>query len=128
MIKQSENQFHTMFIKTYGRIYEKHAKIFKNMFTLLTKYYTNTNVNLDSEFTEFFTDLYVKIFLELNSQYTFTDEYQKCVALQMETVNPFGDIPRKLIIEVQRSFTAARVFIQSLVTASEISRTIAEVS
>uniref|UniRef100_T1KRY2 Glypican n=1 Tax=Tetranychus urticae TaxID=32264 RepID=T1KRY2_TETUR len=126
LLKNSENGFHTMFTRTYGQRYEKHARLFSNMFTLLTKYYSYNNVNLDSEFTKFFTDLYQKIFIELNNHYIFSDDYLKCVAAHMETINPFGDIPRKLVIEVQRSFTAARVFIQSLVTASEISKTVAE--
>lgn len=126
LLAHSENGFHTMFTRTYGQRYEKHSRLFSNMFTLLNKYYSYNNVNLDSEFTKFFTDLYQKIFLEFNNQYIFGEDYLKCVASHMETINPFGDIPRKLVIEVQRSFTAARVFIQSLVTASEISKTVAE--
>ena len=68
------------------------------------------------------------MFQELNMQYSFTDEYMKCPQNYMHLLNPFGDVPKKLIIEFQRSFNAAKVLSQSIKSASGIIKSVKEVS
>lgn len=117
-----------MFTRTYGQLYHKHSSLFTHLFEVLRSYYDTNSVNLETEFGLFFTNLYQKIFQELNFQYSFTDEYMKCPQTYMHLLNPFGDVPKKLIIEFQRSFTAAKVFSQSIKSASDLIKSVKEVS
>ncbi|CAM4315691.1 unnamed protein product, partial [Lepidochelys kempii] len=56
----------------------------------------------------------------LNPQYQFPPEYLECVARQGEALRPFGDVPRKLRLQVTRAFVAARAFVQGLATGRDV--------
>jgi hypothetical protein len=90
------------------------------MFQQLEQYYSNGGIELPKVLDSFFQRLYSKMFQVLNGQYTFDDEYLRCVSDKMEDLKPFGDIPKKLKIEVQRSFVATRTFVLSMQGASEV--------
>ncbi|XP_053212011.1 glypican-6-like [Panonychus citri] len=126
LLENSKYGFHSMFTRTYGQLYHKHSSLFTHLFEVLRSYYDTNSVNLETEFGLFFTNLYQKIFQELNFQYSFTDEYMKCPQTYMHLLNPFGDVPKKLIIEFQRSFTAAKVFSQSIKSASDLIKSVKE--
>jgi len=116
-----------MFLVTYGLLYERYAHIFKQIFTNFETYYNKGNFDLGEAFNNFFQILYQTMFQVLNSQYLFNDKYLECASRQMDELKPFGDSPKKLIIEVKRSFIATRVFVQSLIGGSDIIKSILEV-
>ena len=120
LLKTSKRDFHTMFLQTYGLLYERNSFIFTEMFQELEKYYSNGGIDLNKVLDSFFRRLYSKMFQVLNAQYTFDDEYLRCVSEKMEDLKPFGDIPKKLKIEVQRSFVATRTFVVSMQGASDV--------
>lgn len=109
-----------MFTDTYGLLYQRHATIFTDMFHKLETFYTSGNVKLNEVFDSFFHLLYSKMFQVLNSQYTFDESYLSCVSEKMEEMKPFGDHPKKIKLEVTRSFIATRAFVQSMIEASNI--------
>ena len=55
------------------------------------------------------------------------EDYLDCVSKQMETLRPFGDIPRIMKMIVTRTFVAARSFVQGLVVSGEVVRKVSQV-
>ena len=51
-----------------------------------------------------------------------------CVADNMDTIRPFGDVPRKLASSVKRSLVAARALVKALKTGHEIANQMTKVS
>ncbi|XP_013775184.1 glypican-6-like [Limulus polyphemus] len=127
LLDKSQKDFHDMFSRTYGVLYEQNAFIFKSMFDELRKYYLSGGVDLTEALDGFFSRLYLKMFQVLNAQYTFDDYYLKCVEDQMDNLKPFGDVPRKLTTEIKRSFVATRTFVQALSVGRDIVRDVLEV-
>lgn len=51
-----------------------------------------------------------------------------CVSKHMDDLNPFGDVPKKLSIQIKRSFVATRTFVHALSVASDAARNLHNVS
>lgn len=116
-----------MFLQTYGLLYERNSYLFTDLFKDLEEYYSNGGVNLGEALDGFFQRLYQKMFIVLNSQYTFDKAYLQCISENMDKLKPFGDIPDKLKIEVKRSFIATRTFIQALGYGKDVVRNMMKV-
>ncbi|XP_013163296.1 PREDICTED: glypican-6-like [Papilio xuthus] len=71
LLKVSREEFHNMFKRTYGMIYEQHSYVFEQLFEQLQNYYTRGDTNFDKMMDDFFGILYEKMFTVLNSQYSF---------------------------------------------------------
>ena len=71
MLSNSKRDFHYMFKKTYGILYERNSDVFTGFFKDLEAYYENGNVDLEEALRKFFSRLYQRMFTVLNSQYTF---------------------------------------------------------
>ena len=74
MLNKSKRDFHIMFTKTYGIIYEQNSYVFTDFFKELEKYYSKGQVDLTEVMDDFFTTLYQKMFTVLNAQYTFNEK------------------------------------------------------
>lgn len=120
LLTQSKRDFHEMFKRTYGIIYEQHSYVFTDLFEELERYYARGNVALADALDNFFSVLYQKMFTVLNAQYQFEETYLRCVSEHMEELKPFGDVPHKLSIQLKRSFVATRTFAQALSVASDV--------
>lgn len=123
LLKKSKKDFHDMFLKTYGMLYEQNSEVFTDLFQSLEKYYSWGQVSLSDALDGFFTTLYQKMFTVLNAQYTFDQKYLGCVSEFMEELQPFGDVPRKLSLQIKRAFVAARVFVWGLIVGREVVKT-----
>ena len=64
----------------------------------------------------------------LNSQYTFDSLYMSCVSENMQELQPFGDVPRKLSSSVKRSLVAARALVRALKTGHEVANLLTKVT
>lgn len=73
LLSQSKSEFHDMFKRTYGVIYEQNSYVFSDLFNDLESYYLRGNVDLTEALDRFFNVLYQKMFIVLNSQYKFDD-------------------------------------------------------
>lgn len=120
LLALSKREFHSMFQKTYGIIYEQNAYVFADLFGELEKYYTNGRVDLVKSMDLFFNKLYQKMFTVLNSAYSFDTTYLNCVGENMKELKPFGDVPDKLSIQIKRAFVATRTYVNSLTTAANV--------
>lgn len=56
------------------------------------------------------------------------EDYLECVSKQMETLRPFGDVPRALKVSVTRAVLAARSFVQGLAVSGEVVRKVSQVN
>ncbi|XP_069502526.1 glypican-2 [Ambystoma mexicanum] len=120
LIYISEKSMSQMFTQTYGRLYTQNAQVFDELFKELHQYYLGGKVHLEDTLSEFWTRLLERMFQLVNSQYLFTEEYLECVSKHSEQLRPFGDVPRKLKVQVTRAFIAARAFMQGLATGRDI--------
>ncbi|XP_039603300.1 glypican-2 [Polypterus senegalus] len=116
----AEKSMKQMFTKTYGRLYAQNARVFQDLYTELRRYYSGASVSLSEVLSEFWARLVERMFTLVNPQYQFSDEYLECVSKHSEQLKPFGDVPRKLKIQVSRSFIAARALVQGLATGRDI--------
>ncbi|XP_039448819.1 glypican-6 [Culex pipiens pallens] len=127
LLTESKAEFHAMFKRTYGTIYEQNAYVFSDLFTELERYYANGKVDLGEAMDSFFNVLYQKMFTVLNSQYTFNTKYLGCVSEHMKELKPFGDVPDKLSVQIKRSFVATRTFAQALNSAADVAKNMVNV-
>lgn len=130
LLKNAEVSLNNMFVRTYGMMYVQNAELFKNFFEALTRYYVSgsTAVNLDSMLSDFWADLLERMFRLVNVQYEFSDAYMECVSRHTEQLQPFGDVPRKLRIQLTRAFVAARTFVRGLAIMPEVVNKVSKVS
>ncbi|KAK2083862.1 Glypican-4 [Saguinus oedipus] len=120
LLENAEKSLNDMFVKTYGHLYMQNSELFKDLFVELKRYYVVGNVNLEEMLNDFWARLLERMFRLVNSQYHFTDEYLECVSKYTEQLKPFGDVPRKLKLQVTRAFVAARTFAQGLAVAGDV--------
>ncbi|KAJ7407818.1 Glypican-4 [Willisornis vidua] len=120
LLENAEKSLNEMFVRTYGRLYMQNSELFKDLFVELKRYYVGGNVNLEEMLNEFWARLLERMFRLVNPQYHFTDEYLECVSKYTEQLKPFGDVPRKLKLQVTRAFVAARTFAQGLAVARDV--------
>lgn len=118
-----------MFVRTYGMMYVQNAGLFKSFFESLTQYYMSGSaaVNLESMLSDFWADLLERMFRLVNVQYEFSDAYMECVSRHTEQLQPFGDVPRKLRLQLSRSFVAARIFVRGLAIMPEVVNKVSKV-
>ncbi|XP_077681697.1 glypican-4 [Eretmochelys imbricata] len=120
LLENAEKSLNDMFLRTYGRLYMQNSELFKDLFIELKRYYVGGNVNLEEMLNDFWARLLERMFRLVNPQYHFTDEYLECVSKYTEQLKPFGDVPRKLKLQVTRAFVAARTFAQGLAVARDV--------
>ncbi|XP_010900445.1 glypican-2 [Esox lucius] len=120
LIDMSEKSMNQMFTKTYGRLFTQNANVFQELFVELRRYYSGGSVSLTEVQSEFWSSLVERVFSLVNPQYQFSEEYLECVSKHAEQLQPFGDLPRKLRVQVSRAFIAARALVQGLATGRDI--------
>ncbi|XP_072292255.1 glypican-4 [Eucyclogobius newberryi] len=130
LLKNAESSLHSMFVRTYGMMYVQNAELFKKFFADLTLYYTggSASVNLEAMLSEFWAELLERMFRLVNVQYEFSDDYMECVSRHTDQLMPFGDVPRKLRIQLTRAFIAARTFTKGLALMPEVVNKVSTVS
>lgn len=130
LLKNAEESLHNMFVRTYGMMYVQNAELFHKFFESLKLYYVSGSaaVNLDSMLQDFWDDLLERMFRLVNVQYEFSDAYMECVSRHTEQLQPFGDVPRKLRIQLTRAFVAARTFVKGLALMPEVVNRVSMVS
>ncbi|XP_058875281.1 glypican-6-like isoform X1 [Acipenser ruthenus] len=120
LIDVAEKSMNQMFTKTYGRLYTQNSRVFQELYTELRSYYTGGSVSLDDVLSEFWARLLERMFTLVNPQYQFSEEYLECVSKHSEQLRPFGDVPRRLRLQVSRAFIAARALVQGLATGRDL--------
>jgi glypican 4 (K-glypican) len=62
LFDESQRQFHDIFKRTYGVLYEKNSMVFREYFAELRDYFYHGRVNLVDSTATFFATLYQKMF------------------------------------------------------------------
>jgi len=75
LLENSKRDFHDMFKKTYGTIYEQNSEVFTDLFQDLEDYYSKGKLDLEEAMNHFFMSLYQRMFTVMNAQYPFDDKY-----------------------------------------------------
>lgn len=57
-------------------------------------------MSLTEVFSDFWSGVVERVFSLVNPQYQFGDDYLECVSKHAEQLQPFGDVPRKLRVQV----------------------------
>nr|ANS60428.1 GPC1-6 [Platynereis dumerilii] len=120
LLDNAKKDLHEMFVRTYGLLYQQNSYVFTELFEDLRDYYKGKDINLLDALDNFFSVLFQKMFELLNAQYTFDQTYLQCVTEHMDDLQPFGDVPQKLSIQVKRAFIAARTFVQGLAIGRDV--------
>lgn len=130
LLENAEQSLNGMFVRTYGLMYVQNAELFKNFFAALKRYYISGSsaVNMDSMLSDFWADLLERMFRLVNVQYEFSDAYMECVSQHTDQLQPFGDVPRKLRLQLTRAFVAARTFTRGLSLMPEVVNKVSTVS
>ncbi|XP_036404555.1 glypican-4-like [Megalops cyprinoides] len=130
LLNNAERSLHDMFVRTYGLMYVKNAELFKHFFAELKRYYASGSaaVNLDAMLADFWAELLERMFRLVNVQYEFSDAYMECVSRHTEQLKPFGDVPRKLRLQLTRAFVAARTFTRGLALMQDVVAKVSTVS
>ncbi|XP_024142474.1 glypican-6b [Oryzias melastigma] len=128
LLENTERSLNEMFLRTYGKPYMQNAEVFVNLFAELKRYYTGGNVNLEEMLNDFWSQLLERMFMLLNSQYVITEDYLECIIKYADQLKPFGDVPKKLKVQVTRAFIAARTFVQGLYVGREVAKRVSKVN
>lgn len=128
LLNYSRKSFDDMFSRTYGIIYQQNAFVFTKLYDDLEKYFNSGELNLQDAMDDFFKQLYQRMFTVFNSQYIFSSRYLRCVTRHMEQLKPFGEVPKKLTIQIKRSFVALRTFVQGLAAGRDVVRNVLKVN
>lgn len=70
------------------------------MHLTVTSASTGGSVSLSEVLSDFWSRLVERVFSLVNPHYQFSDDYLECVSKHAEQLLPFGDVPRKLRIQV----------------------------
>ena len=117
-----------MFDRTYGILYRQNADIFMNLFRDLRHFYKGQNIDLLDTMESFFDELMIRMFTLTHSDKDFSEGYLTCIAREMRSFKPFGDVPDKMSRQVEKSFVAARTFVRGLQSGRDIISDISKVS
>ncbi|XP_075446981.1 glypican-6 isoform X2 [Ascaphus truei] len=128
LLENAEKSLNDMFVRTYGMLYMQNSEVFQDLFTELKRYYTGGNVNLEEMLNDFWARLLERMFQLINPQYNFSEDYLECISKYADQLKPFGDVPRKIKVQVTRAFIAARTFVQGLTVGREVANRVSKVS
>lgn len=129
MLDKSSVDLHNMFVKTYGLLYQQNSDIFMDLFSNLRSYFKGVGaVDVSAALDEFFSRLMQRIFILLNAEHDFDDNYLSCISENVDKIKPFGDVPASLLRQIKRSFIAAKTFVQGLAVGCNVFDTISKVT
>ncbi|KAG8137622.1 hypothetical protein E2320_004848 [Naja naja] len=126
LLENAERSLNDMFVRTYGMLYMQNSEVFQDLFIELKRYYTGGNVNLEEMLNDFWARLLERMFQLINPHYHFSEDYLECVSKYTDQLKPFGDVPRKLKVQVTRAFIAARTFVQGLTVGREVANRVSK--
>ncbi|XP_041848831.1 glypican-1-like [Melanotaenia boesemani] len=127
LLNRSMISLQETFTSTWGALYSENAKVFSDLYKDLRGYYQGSKLNLEELFSEFWAKLLEKVLYQENKKNSIDEEYLECVSKEMETLEPFGNTPEILTIEVTRKFVAARSFVLGLLLSKDVVQKVSQV-
>lgn len=90
-----------------------------------TKTTTTTTIEIKESVTKFFTDLFPLVYHHSANtpEKDFTLDYKMCLKRSIDTILPFGDIPRQISQSLTKSLEACRLLLQAFNVGIEVLNT-----
>ncbi|KAL3989947.1 Glypican family protein [Acanthocheilonema viteae] len=119
-IDASRKQLHVIFTRTYGPLYQSNAQIFDKLFEDLREFYKEQSyISIKPMLDRFFFDLFRTLLLILNPTSEIREDNSDCSKNSL-VLQAFGDIPLKMIRQLERSLGAARSLTHALKSSCDI--------
>lgn len=128
VIQTGHKEFDMMFQRLYGPRYKENYEIFNDLFKGIASYHEKEEQNLENTLDDFFEKLFVRLFKMLNPNFQFQDEFISCISSSMRFVEPFGDVPKNLLITLKKQLGATRTFVQGLYAGANIIKKLNQVN
>ncbi len=121
MIENAYTDLDKLYARTYQDRYTNHKAIFRDLFTKLGEYMKGTElIDLKAQIDSWFSMLYQKVYVISNDKSIYDASYKHCILETAEAVRPFGDIPRKLGVQIKKSFLASKVLVEAIRSAKNV--------
>lgn len=135
LARQSENKTLLLFSQVYRGMAVLSREPIENLYRDIRNY-INVNTSMEEKpmstpdkivasVTLFFTDLFPLAYHHSADISTkdFTSEYKECLKKSIETISPFGDIPKQMAQSLSKSLEATRMLLQAFHTGAEVLNT-----
>lgn len=126
LLNRSAISLHATLSSAWGTLYVQNAQVFSDLYADIKRYYRGSKINLEEVLNEFWVRLLEKLLYHANKQSLIGEDDLECVSKQMETLRPFGDIPRAIKVSVTHTILAARSFVQGLAISGEVVRKVSQ--
>lgn len=127
LVRHSENRTLTLFNKVYRSMAVETYSSVKNLYREIVNYVAPENTPdslqqprtrdmLDTSFLNFFDELFPIAFHRAVNplKQDFAFDFKTCLSEAVDSIKPFGDIPKQISQSVVKSLEATRVLIQAL--------------
>ncbi|KAK6021909.1 hypothetical protein OSTOST_12408, partial [Ostertagia ostertagi] len=105
----------TLFDRTYGAFYQSNSQIFDTFFNRLRAFSSPFSDAKVSQITgRLFEEMFVIMFQLMNPMHTVSSSQRRCMIEGMEEIAPFGDVPKKITVHMEKSLTFWKHFVTSL--------------
>ncbi|XP_071064339.1 glypican-5 isoform X2 [Dasypus novemcinctus] len=125
LIRQAENYTSILFCNTYRNMALEAAVSVQGFFTEVGLFLFGADVNPEEFVNRFFDSLFPLVYNHLINP-ALTDsslEYLECIRMARQDINPFGNIPRRVMGQMGRSLLPSRTFLQALNLGIEVINT-----
>ena len=121
MIENTYTDLDKLYSRTYIDRYTNHKAIFRHLFTKLGDYIKGTDdSDLKQVVDSWFSLLYQKVYMISNENAIYDASYQHCILETADIMKPFGDIPRKIGVQIKKSFLASKVLLEAINSAKKV--------
>lgn len=135
LARQSENKTLNLFSQVYRGMAVLSREPIENLYRDIRNYInvntsmqekpTSTPEKIVASVTLFFTELFPLAYHHSAdiSNKDFTLQYKECLKKSIETISPFGDIPKQISQSLSKSLEATRMLLQAFHTGTEVLNT-----
>ncbi|KAK5971037.1 Glypican, partial [Trichostrongylus colubriformis] len=104
-----------LFDHTYGSFYKSNSQIFDTFFNRLRAFSSPFSDAKVSQITDrLFEEMFVIMFQLMNPMHTVSASQRRCMIEGMEEIAPFGDVPKKITVHMEKSLTFWKHFVTGL--------------
>uniref|UniRef100_A0A0K0CZQ3 Glypican-6-like protein n=1 Tax=Angiostrongylus cantonensis TaxID=6313 RepID=A0A0K0CZQ3_ANGCA len=110
-----------LFDRTYGSFYQTNSQAFETFFNRLRAFsspFSDTKVT--QVVRKLLEDLFVIMFQLMNPTHIVKADQRRCMIESMDEIVPFGDVPKKIITNLEKSLNFWKHFITALVNVHNI--------
>ncbi|VDM62175.1 unnamed protein product [Angiostrongylus costaricensis] len=105
-----------LFDRTYGSFYQTNSQAFETFFNRLRAFsspFSDTKVT--QVVRKLLEDLFVIMFQLMNPMHIVKVDQRRCMIESMDEIAPFGDVPKKIITNLEKSLNFWKHFVTALV-------------